>query len=316
MINDDIKDINDGCKRAVSYIKQRGRIAPIDLPSRIYFNAYTLPHLKEIVEGFRESTASINQSVNLLQGDSLKLLEKAAKQADENAKRTNANIKGASKEQNDKLEKMMKQQKAIADQQTKAMEALVANLIAEHKKDRQARQKETEKSVQAVTLLEQKFGTKGLENAALAADGKKYAEQMVDELVNNGIDKKEATKRVNAALASVRIEKQNHKAPLKKARTIEAQKGADPPVAKNSTSTKGVAPPPKNNNTVPPKADTPKTVKDSKVSTQDVAIMCIDSDNGGKSMSHFQNHPILYLHIYQLVLLLPKRTLSFCESLL
>jgi len=206
-------------------------------------------------------------------------LEEAAKRAEEAAKRVDANRKGESKEQIEKMNNMMKQQKAIADQQNKNWEALLNKLAAEHRKDRLAWQKESEKNAKVVQLLEQKFGTKGLENAALAADGKKHAEQMVDELVSNGIDKKDATKRVNATLVSVREEKQNRKAPLKKARTIEAQKGQDPPGAKNLNQAKG-APSSKSND--PPKGDTPKKSNESKVSTQGLSILCIDSDNGGK----------------------------------
>jgi len=263
MFEADIKNIKNGCKQAVLYIKQRQRIISIDLPSKVYYNSFTLPKLRDIVEGFEKSTASINQSVGLLLGDASKRLEEAAKRAEEATKRLNASIKGNNKEQSAKLDKMMKQQKELADQQNKAWEALLDKLDAEHKKDRLAWQKEAEKNARVVHILEQKFGTKGLENAALGVDGKKCAEKMVDELVNNGIDKKDATKRVNATLTTVREEKQSHKAPLKRARTIEAQKGADPPASKNDA---------------PPKA-----VKSSKVTTQGVTIMCIDTNNGGKS---------------------------------
>ena len=273
MFDDDIKDIKDGCKKAVFHIKQRERIISIDLPSKIFYNSFTLPKLKDIVNGFSKSTTSINQTVGLLLGDASKRLEEAVKRAEEAAKRTDAKN---TKEQNAKWEKMMKQQKAIADQQNKAWAALVDKMEKEHKKDRLARQKEAEKNAHVIKLLEQKFGTKGLEDAALGADAKRHAENMVNELVVNGIDKKDATKRVNATLTSVRQEKESHKAPLKRARTIEAQKGSDHPVSKSPTPAKGNL----------PKGEPPKVVEKSNISTQHVNILCVDSNNGGKSLSH------------------------------
>ncbi|KAH8590078.1 hypothetical protein B0O99DRAFT_312642 [Bisporella sp. PMI_857] len=256
MIEEDAKDISDGCKRARELFEERGRMHKLEFGSKLLFITFRIPTLKDIVQGFHQSTSSIDKTVTILLADA--------------AERAAANEVKAQKKQNEKLDKLLKRKdsmgakldKILAGQQKQSLDERLAKILAEQKKERLAREEHQKNTEKLLKLLE-KYGAKAVENAALGSDGgKKQAQEMVEELVKEGVNRKDAKRGVNATLSAVRNEKQSQESPLKKARTIEAQKGeAAKPTDKNA-----------------PKAEQPF------ISTAKVSILCVDGSNGARSI--------------------------------
>jgi hypothetical protein len=200
MIKEYSNDIKHGCKEAEKYFEERREMRPWELGGKYWWISYRIPKLQDIVSDFHASRASINETVNIMIADALQRAEAKKKVMDEKAE-----------------QRMQKRQRELT--------AKLKEMQAAHDADRKERKEKARNTEKLVDLL-LALGTDAVKDAAMGTgSGKKCSEDVVNELVKGGMDRKDAKAKLEGTLSVVRSEKKNQKPAIKRAKTDEALKG-------------------------------------------------------------------------------------------
>ncbi|KAE9367821.1 hypothetical protein N431DRAFT_305714, partial [Stipitochalara longipes BDJ] len=251
-IEEDVKDIKDGCADVKKILSERARMHSFEFGSKTLFVMYRVPELKVIIAGFTATTTSIDKKIQLLLHDA--------------AQRAAASQVKAQKKAEEQAAASAKAQKKAEAQAKKTQEKL-DKILEQQKKEKAAREEQEKNMKKLIDLLERQ-DRKAMEDTALGkGDRKKTADGLVDELVSGGMKRKDAKAGIDATMSAVRNECQSQQQTIKRAATDEAKKGA------------GTAKP-----NAAKAASAGKSGQEVGGKKNNIWILCVDSSNGARSV--------------------------------
>jgi hypothetical protein len=226
MLEDDMAAIIKGKDRVETILNELIKIPSWEMGSYLVWVFYRIPQLKLITQEFESSRSSISYVIQFIQTDALdKQAQNAAEEKKNAAKRKAKEKKQAEDKDNGaekKIDKLLRQMSEMRKSQEKAQAEREKERKNAEKRAKEEKQK-AEKLVKELNELKKAqekaeadlkkyqavFGTdpKMVINTALHGDSKKEKEWVAN-MVKNGLSEKEAKKRVEGTLNTIRNERQ------------------------------------------------------------------------------------------------------------
>jgi hypothetical protein len=238
MLEDDMAAIIKGKDRVEAILNELIKIPRWEMGSYLVWVFYRIPQLKLITQEFESSRSSISYVIQFIQTDALDKQAQNAAEEKKNAAKAKAKEKKQAEDKDNgaekKIDKLLRQMSEMRKSQEKAQaereKAQAAKELAEAEKERKNAEKRAKEQEQKAEKLVKElnelrkgqekaeadrkkyqavFGTdpKMVINTALHGDSKKEKE-WVTNMVKNGLSEKEAKKRVEGTLDTIRNERQ------------------------------------------------------------------------------------------------------------